>query len=330
MKKQSIAIIGGGSWATGIAKLVLNNTDHINWFIYEKEIIDHIRKHHHNPKYLSTVEFDPKKITFFNNVKEAIENSTLIILVVPSAYIKDTFGKEKIDFTGRFLVNASKGIVGGDNITITQYFQKKFHLTDSQVGIISGPSHAEEIAMERMTYLSCAAKNDKDAEMIATAIRQWYIKTVISNDVLGVEYGAVLKNIYAISVGIAHGLGYGDNFTAVLVSNAIRETERFLSKVFHHDRHLFHSAYLGDLLVTAYSQFSRNRSFGNMIGKGYSVKATMMEMSQIAEGYYSTKCISEINKEMNVKMPIATAVYDILYKGVSPATAFNELTEKLK
>jgi glycerol-3-phosphate dehydrogenase (NAD(P)+) len=330
MTTKKIAIIGGGSWATGIAKLVMDNHHHINWYIYEKEIIDHIKKHKHNPSYLSTIEFDPKKITFFNNVKEAVESSQVVIVVVPSTYIKHLFEKEKIDFTNIFIINASKGIIPGDNISVTEYFRKKFHIPENNVGLISGPSHAEEIAMERMTYLTCAAKNDKDAEKISGLIKQWYVKTVISIDVIGIEYGAVMKNIYALAAGIAHGLGYGDNFTAVMVANAIREMERFLAVIFHHDRHLFHSAYLGDLLVTAYSQFSRNRTFGNMIGKGYSVKAAILEMNQVAEGYFGTKCIYEINQKHNARIPIVDAVYNILYKNSSATKEFNQLSDILK
>lgn len=330
MNTKKIAIIGGGSWATGIAKLVMDNHHHINWYIYEKEIIEHIKKHKHNPSYLSTIQFDPKKINFFNNVKEAVESSQVIINVVPSAYVKPLFEKEKINFSNVFIINASKGIIPGDNISITEYFRKKFHVSENHVGLISGPSHAEEIAMERMTYLTCAAANDKDAAKIASLVRQRYVKTIESIDVIGIEYGAVMKNIYALAAGIAHGLGYGDNFTAVLVSNAIREMERFLAKIFHHDRRLFHSAYLGDLLVTAYSQFSRNRTFGNMIGKGYSVKTAMLEMNQVAEGYYGTKCIFEINRSHAARIPIVDAVYNILYKNMPATKEFSQLTEILK
>jgi glycerol-3-phosphate dehydrogenase (NAD(P)+) len=328
--EKKIAIIGGGSWATALAKIVSGNTGHINWYIYEQDIIDHIRKHRHNPVYLSTVEFDPKQITFFNNIKEAIESSEIIIFVVPSAYIKNTLGDNDIDFTNRFFVNATKGIVPDDNLSVTQYFQKRFNIDSKHVGVVSGPCHAEEIAMERLSYLTCAAPTTSDAKYLASIIHRHYVQTVVSQDVYGIELGAVLKNIYALGAGICHGLGYGDNFTAVLVANAINEMRRFLKRNFEHDRKITRSVYLGDLLVTAYSQFSRNRSFGNMIGKGYSVKSAMLEMSQVAEGYYASKCIHEINQRYKVKMPIADAVYNILYEKISPVIEMQLLTKKLK
>jgi len=330
MTSRKVAVIGGGSWATGIAKMLLGNLSHIHWYIYEKEIIDHIKKHRRNPVYLSTIEFDPKKITFFNHLRDAIECSQVIIVVVPSVHIKPLFEKEKIDLSDKFLINASKGIIPGENISITEYFRKKYHVPEEKIGLISGPSHAEEIAMERITYLTCAASSEKNAEKIASLIRQHYVKTVTSLDVTGIEYGAVMKNIYALAAGIAHGLGYGDNFTAVLIANAIREMERMLAKIFHHERRLFHSAYLGDLLVTAYSQFSRNRTFGMMIGKGYSVRAALVEMNQVAEGYYATRCIHEINQQYKVNIPIAETVYNVLYKNSPAAKEFEMLCNTLK
>jgi len=329
-EKPRVAIIGGGSWATALAKIISVNTDHFNWYIYEKEIIEHIQKHHHNPMYLSSVELNPKKITFFNNSKDAIESSDIILFVVPSAYIKSTLGNHELDFKGRLLVNAAKGIIPGDNLTVTQYFRKRFKLNNNQVAVLSGPCHAEEVALERLSFLTIGAEKEEDATTIAALIATHYVKTVISSDIVGIEFGAVVKNIYALAAGIAHGLGYGDNFTAVLVSNAIREMERLLAKVFEKDRHLFHSVYLGDLLVTAYSQFSRNRTFGGMIGKGYSVKAAMLEMNMVAEGYYASKCIYEINRSQKVNMPIADTVYNILYENASPADEMKILTNKLK
>jgi glycerol-3-phosphate dehydrogenase (NAD(P)+) len=329
-EKKSVAIIGGGSWATALAKIISCNVEHFNWFIFEQEIIDHIKKHKHNPSYISSVEFDPSKITFFNNIKEAIESSDIIIFVVPSAYVKGLMGNTDIDFTGRFFINAVKGIVPDDNVTVTQYFQEQFSIPYSHVGVISGPCHAEEVAMERLSYLTVAAEFEEDAQYIASLIKTPFIHTVLSDDMYGIEFGAVLKNIYALGAGIFHGLGYGDNFQAVYVSNAIREMERFLGKVFEKERHLFHSVYLGDLLVTAYSQFSRNRTFGNMIGKGYTVKSTMLEMNMVAEGYFASKCIYEINQKYKVKMPIADAVYRMLYEKIAPTIEAKLLTEKLK
>lgn len=330
MNQTTVSIIGGGSWATALAKIVSKNVSHFHWFIFEQEIIDHIKKHKHNNKYISSVEFDPSKITFHNNIKEAIECAEIIIFVVPSAFVKSLLGTAEIDFSGRFFVNAVKGLVPDDNVTVTEYFQEQFSIPYNKVGVISGPCHAEEVALERLSYLTVGSENEADAEKIAKLIDTPFINTIISDDVYGIEFGAVLKNVYALGAGINHGLGYGDNFQAVYVSNAIREMERFLAKVFEKDRHLFHSVYLGDLLVTAYSQFSRNRTFGNMIGKGYTVKSAMMELNMVAEGYYAAKSIFEVNQKYKVRMPIAESVYNMLYQKVNPIEEVKVLASKLK
>jgi glycerol-3-phosphate dehydrogenase (NAD(P)+) len=330
MQNQEIAIIGGGSWATALASIVSHNVKKFHWFIYEKEIIEHIKTHKHNPQYISAIEFDPSKIIFHNNVKEAIDAANVIIFVVPSAFIKPLMGKEEIDFSGKLFINAVKGLIPDDNITVTQYFQEQFSIPFSKVGAVSGPCHAEEVALERLSYLTVAAEFEEDTERVAALIKAPFVNTIISNDIYGIEYGSVLKNIYALGAGINHGLGYGDNFQAVYVSNAIREMERFLAKVFERERHLFHSVYLGDLLVTAYSQFSRNRTFGNMIGKGYSVQAAMIDLNMVAEGYYAAKSIFEVNKKFKVKMPIAEAVYKILYEKSNAAAEVKALASKLK
>jgi glycerol-3-phosphate dehydrogenase (NAD(P)+) len=330
MQQPVISIIGGGSWATALAKIISKNVKKFHWYIYEKEIIDHIKKHKHNPIYLSSVHFNPSQIIFHNNVEQAVESSNYIFFVVPSAYVKGLIGTTDIDFNNRFLINAVKGLVPDDNVTITEYFQEQFSIPYSKIGVVSGPCHAEEIAMERLSYLTVATEFEEDAEKISGFISSPYVHTIISDDIYGIEFGAVLKNTYALGAGICHGLGYGDNFLAVYVSNAIREMERFLAKVFERERHLFHSVYLGDLLVTAYSQFSRNRTFGNMIGKGYTVKSAMMELNMVAEGYYASKSINEINQRFKVRMPIAETVYKILYENVNAADEIKELAEKLK
>jgi glycerol-3-phosphate dehydrogenase (NAD(P)+) len=330
MQQPTVSIIGGGSWATALAKIISQNVPSFNWYIYEKEIIENIKKYKHNPTYISSLEFEPSKITFHNNVKEAIECSEVIVFVVPSAFVKPLLGKTDIDFTGKFFINAVKGLVPEDNVTITEYFQEQFSIPYSKVAVISGPCHAEEIAMERLSYLTIATEFEEDAQNIQKLISAPYIHTVLSDDIYGIEFGTVLKNVYALGAGICHGLGYGDNFIAVYVSNAIREMERFLGKVFERERHLFHSVYLGDLLVTAYSQFSRNRTFGNMIGKGYTAKSAMMELNMVAEGYYACKSIYEINQKYKVRMPLVETVYRILYEKVNPALEMKMLSEKLK
>ncbi len=330
MQYREVAIIGGGSWATALAKIVLTNVERLHWYIYEKDIIEHIKKFKHNPSYISSIEFDTRKIIFYNDVKQAIESASLIIFVVPSAFIKSLMDKIDINFDNRFFISAVKGIVPDDNVTVTQYFQEQFNLSYTQVGVISGPCHAEEIAMGRLSYLTIATSEENQGKAIANLIKAPFIKTILSSDIYGIEFGAVLKNIYALGAGINHGLGYGDNFQAVYISNAIREMERFLAHLFERERHLFHSVYLGDLLVTAYSQFSRNRTFGNMIGKGYSVRSAMMEMNMVAEGYYASRCMHEINQKYNVRIPIAETVYKILYENENAADAVAELAKKLK
>ena len=333
MKEEAkVAVIGGGSWATALAHIVLQNKSHINWFIYEKEIIEHLQEHKNNPQYLSSLEFNTQQITFYNNIQEVIKDSDIILMVVPSAYIKSTMGNEDIDFSGKLFISAVKGIIPVDNLTITQYFGKRYNIPDDHLLVVSGPSHAEEVAMQRLTYLTVGCSNSENANAVADLIKCSFVKTIISSDVIGIEYVAVLKNIYALATGIAHGMGYGDNFIAVLVSNAVREMKRFLNVAYKGTtkRKIHHSVYLGDLLVTAYSQFSRNRTFGTMIGKGYSVKSTMLEMNMVAEGYYAAACIKELNKELKVIMPITEAVYNILYEKFSPSMEMRLLIEKLQ
>ncbi|MFW6327119.1 MAG: NAD(P)H-dependent glycerol-3-phosphate dehydrogenase, partial [Bacteroidota bacterium] len=229
-----------------------------------------------------------------------------------------------------FIISAIKGIIPDDNLTFAEFFNQYYNVPFSQVGIITGPCHAEEVALERLSYLTIASKLSKNSEILSGMLDCRYIKTITTNDIYGTEYAGVLKNIFAIAAGISHGLGYGDNFLAVLVSNSIQEIKRFLDKTYKNKRKVFSSAYLGDLLVTAYSQFSRNRTFGMMIGKGYSVKSAQLEMNMIAEGYYSTKCIKEINSKYMVKMPITDAVYNILYEKISPSIEIKILSDKLK
>jgi len=327
---SKIAVLGGGSWATAIVKLLSNNINELNWYIRSQENIDFIKKFHHNPKYLSSVDIDIKKINFFNNISEAIEQSEILIFAIPSPFLKESLKNYNTGFDNKFIVSAIKGIIPGDNLTISEFFYKYYGVPYKNIGIISGPCHAEEIALERLSYLTIACTSLAKAEVIVNKLSCHYVKIKTSKDIYGTEYAAVLKNIIAIAAGICHGLGYGDNFQAVLVSNAIQEIKRFLDKTYKSKRKVFSSPYLGDLIVTAYSQFSRNRTFGTMIGKGYSVKSAQLELSMIAEGYHATSCINEINKEYDVKMPIINAVYNILYERIAPAIEIKLLTDKLK
>ncbi len=327
--KQKVAIIGSGSWATAIAKMLLLNTSYINWYIRNPGTIDYMMQFQHNPKYLSSVYFDTARINFFNDLEKVISESEIIIFAIPSAFLKNMLAQADFALEDKFVVSAIKGIVPENNQTIAEFFNRNYNVPFDRIGIISGPCHAEEVALERLSYLTIASKTEKQARRLASCLESHFIKTIISRDIYGTEYASVLKNIFSIAAGVCHGLGYGDNFQAVLISNSIREIKRFLDHTYPSKRVINSSAYLGDLLVTAYSQFSRNRAFGLMIGKGYSVRSAMLEMNMIAEGYYATRCIKEINKTYNVNMPITDTVYNILYEGISPSIEIKLLTEEL-
>ncbi len=328
-KTNKVAIIGSGSWATAIAKMVLENVKHINWFMRKPETTEQFEKTGHNPRYLQNVEFDTNRITFYNDIDEITADSGILIFAIPSAYLPVILGNLKTDISKKHILSGIKGVVSEENLLVVQYFNKFFNVPFENMGVIAGPCHAEEVALERLSYITVACTDERKAEKFASLITCDYIKTTLSDDIWGTEYSSVLKNIVAIASGICHGLRYGDNFQAVLVANAIQEIKRFVDTVHPIDRDIKSSAYLGDLLVTAYSQFSRNRTFGMMIGKGYPVKAAKLELNMVAEGYYASKSIFEINRSYNVEMPISEAVYKILYENASPKKEIAALTEKL-
>lgn len=325
-----IAIIGGGTWATAIAKLILNNTDSINWYMRRKDRIDDFKRLGHNPAYLSSVKFDISRIHFSNNLNMTIRNSDMLIFVTPSPYLKQHLKKLKTPLYNKFIVSAIKGIVPDENMIVTDYLKKIYNVPAENLAVIGGPCHAEEVALERLSYLTIGCADTERAKIVANMLNGNFLKTSISQDVEGIEYGSVLKNVYAIAAGICYGLKYGDNFQAVLISNAIQELNRFVNAVNPIDRNICESVYLGDLLVTAYSRFSRNHTFGTMIGKGYSVKTAQIEMEMVAEGYYGTKCNKEVNEKYNVEMPILDAVYNILYNKKSSFTEIRQLTETFR
>ena len=325
-----IAIIGGGTWATAIAKLILNNTDSINWYMRRKDRIDDFKRLGHNPAYLSSVKFDISRIHFSNNLNMTIRNSDMLIFVTPSPYLKQHLKKLKTPLYNKFIVSAIKGIVPDENMIVTDYLKKIYNVPAENLAVIGGPCHAEEVALERLSYLTIGCADTERAKIVANMLNGNFLKTSISQDVEGIEYGSVLKNVYAIAAGICYGLKYGDNFQAVLISNAIQELNRFVNAVNPIDRNICESVYLGDLLVTAYSRFSRNHTFGTMIGKGFSVKTAQIEMEMVAEGYYGTKCIKEVNEKYNVEMPILDAVYNILYNKKSSFTEIRQLTETFR
>lgn len=331
--KKKVAVIGGGSWATAIVKMLCNGLapgEQVAWWIRNPEQSDYISKFRHNPKYLSAVEFDVAKLALSNNVREVIAQNDILIMAVPSAFLAESLaGLTADDFNNKIVFSAIKGIIPGPNLIVGEYFNIQYGVPYSHIGVITGPCHAEEVALEKLSYLTVASQTREFAQDVAERIAYRYIRVTVSDDIYGTELSAVLKNVVAIASGICHGLGYGDNFQAVLISNAIQEISRFVDAVHPINRDIKDSAYLGDLLVTAYSQFSRNRMFGAMIGKGYSVKMAQLEMNMIAEGYYAVKCIHEINQKYNVEMPITNCVYHILYERISPAIEVKILCDKL-
>lgn len=320
----TIAILGGGTWATALAKILLSKQKHIHWYMRRPEQIKDFKKLGHNPSYLTNVDFNLDRITFFDDINQVVALSDTLILAIPSPYLKMHLERLRVELKDKFVISAIKGIIHPENMLVTDYLTRYYQVSPTQIAIIGGPCHAEEIAMERHTYPTIACKDPHKAQQLAEVFTTRYVKVSTSEDVDGIEIAAVLKNVYAIATGICHGLKYGDNFQAVLVSNAIKEMERFIHLINRHRRNICSSAYLGDLLVTAYSSFSRNRTFGNMIGKGYSVKAALLEMPMIAEGYYGAKCIMEMNEKLQVNIPIVQAVYHILYEN---APAFREIKQ---
>lgn len=329
---MKVAVVGGGSWATAIIKILSDrysdNKVDLFWWLRSQENIDYIKAHRHNPNYLNSVTLLTEKIDISADFSYIIKHADIVITAIPSAFVYDTFSTlPKNALENKLLVSAVKGVVPQTHQVLNDYFREHFNVPEKNNIIIAGPCHAEEVALEKLSYLTIASESEKNAQQIADYLSARYIKTTVSNDLIGIEYASILKNIYSVMAGICHGLGYGDNFQAVLITNAMEEMKNFLDHVGNRDRHIEQSPYLGDLLVTAYSQFSRNRTFGNMIGKGYSVKSAQLEMKMIAEGYYATKSMYKICKELDYKMPMLYTLYQILYDKKSPSKEMRKLAE---
>lgn len=324
-----VAVIGSGSWATALAKLLLNNCERIGWYFHKKESIADFIRYGRNPMYLTDVRFDPMRIDFTGDINEACSQADTLLIVTPSPYLRDTLEGITVDISGKNIVSAVKGIVPEADMIVTDWMVTRFGCDADRQIVIGGPCHAEEVALERLSYLTIGCHKTDLSTSFAELLSGSKMRTIISSDVDGIEYAAVLKNVYAIAAGIISGMKAGDNYMAMMVCNAIREMASFVDAVSPlPGRDICRSAYLGDLLVTAYSKFSRNHNFGSMIGKGYSVKAAMMEMEMVAEGYYGTKCIQRINERgPKVDMPILRSVYEILYEGLNPRKAFNEISD---
>ncbi len=322
--------MGGGSWATAIAKMLLEKNEEIWWYLRRDDRIEDFRRLGHNPAYLTSVHFDVNRIHFHSDINRIVEACDTLVFVTPSPYLKGHLKKLKVRLRDKFIVTAIKGIVPDENLICSEYFHQAYNVPDENLAVLGGPSHAEEVALGRLTYLTVGCSDEQKAQEFATMMESDYVMTKTCPDVVGIEYASVLKNVYAIAAGICHGLKYGDNFQAVLMSNAAQEMERFLHTVHPIERNIIDSVYAGDLLVTGYSNFSRNRVFGTMIGQGYSVKSAQLEMEMIAEGYFGTKCMKYINKHLHVNMPILDAVYNILYERISPNIEIKLLSEAFR
>ena len=328
-KQPKFAVLGGGSWGTALVKMLCENLEEVGWYMRNTEALEYLREHGHNPNYLSSVTFNTSRLRLTDCIDEAVSAADILIFAIPSAFLEKELNNLKVSLKDKTIFSAIKGIVPESGKIVGEHFHDLYDIPFKQIGVITGPCHAEEVALERLSYLTIACADKTRAKKVADALSSSYIKTKVSKDIIGTEYAAMLKNIYAIAAGIAHGLGYGDNFQSVLMSNAIREMKRYTKRLYNIDRNINHSAYLGDLLVTGYSTFSRNRMFGNMIGKGYTVKSAMMEMNMVAEGYYALKSAYKIKEgfEKAVKTPIIDAVYRVLYKNENPKKVFTELAD---
>ncbi|HJM16069.1 MAG TPA: NAD(P)H-dependent glycerol-3-phosphate dehydrogenase [Flavobacteriales bacterium] len=327
--KKNIGVIGGGSWATAIIKMLCENVNSVNWWMRNEDAINHVETYGHNPNYISDAELKKSKLFLSSDINTIVKESDYLVLAIPAVFLKSTLKNLDVSIKDKVIISAIKGIVPENNTIVGEFIHNQYNVPYENIGVITGPCHAEEVALERLSYLTVACNDIQKAEFFANSISGRYIKTTVSDDIYGTEYAAVIKNIIALASGVCHGLGYGDNFQAVLISNAIREIKRFVDKIHPINRDIKESAYLGDLLVTSYSQFSRNRTFGEMIGRGYSINSAQLQLKMIAEGYYAVKCISEINEKLNVDMPITQAVYNILYDKKSAKKQIKILTNRL-
>ena len=330
MAALKVAVIGGGSFGTALAKIFSENLGHCSWWMHNSDSALHVMRYHHNPRYLSSVGFQPDTISVYTDVSDCAREADIIVLAVPSAFIKEVLADLSPELLkNKIIATTIKGIIPDENMIVGRYLNEVLGVPEEQIVVITGPCHAEEIALERLSFLTVAARDKKVAKMMVNSLECHYVKCTWSADLYGTEYAAVMKNIYAIAAGIYHGLGYGDNFQAVLMSNSVREMKRFMNAVSDTKVNIYKSAYLGDLLVTGYSQFSRNRMLGNMLGKGYTVRSARAEMTMVAEGYYAVPLVYKLRKKREVKMPIVKAVHSVLYEGKPARKVMAKLAQKL-
>ena len=327
---MQFGIIGSGSWATALAKILTDNDHTINWWIRNSDTINYLQQRKHNPHYLHNAHFDNSKLQMSSNINYVIEKSDVLVIAVPSAYVHDVFSTLNTDvFINKKIVSAIKGLLPDSNKLLNEYLLQQFNVKLEDYFAVLGPCHAEEVAVEKLSYLTFSGIDENMAQQIAAHFHNTYLNTIVNHDIMGVQYAAVLKNIYALGAGIAHGLQYGDNFLSVYIANSANEMVRFVRKMRIDEDgtglNYAASAYLGDLLVTCYSLYSRNRTFGNMIGKGYSVRAAQLELNMVAEGYNASRSIYRAAEELKIDLPIASVVYKILWEHVAASVGFKEI-----
>ena len=330
IKKDAVCgMIGYGSWATALVYTLHSNRQNVWWHIRNPEVLESIQTEGRNAKYLSDIDFDREYINATDDINEVVRNSDIIIIAAPSAYLKDFLKDLTEPLDDKFILSATKGIIPDNYKTITEFFRDTYNLSYDHLGLISGPSHAEEVSRNKLSYLTVATVDEENGKIIGSRFATASLQIRYSDDIYGIEYAGILKNIYALAGGLAAGLGYGDNFRAVLTAAGAQEMTRFINESYPFERNTMQSAYLGDLLVTSYSTFSRNRRLGQLIGHGNTVKSALNEMTMIAEGYFAAECIKHINERHNIHMPIADMVYDVLYRRANPRRRMKELTTQL-
>ena len=327
--KKTFGILGGGSWGTAIVKILSHNLTTLNWYVRSEENATYIKKFKKNPNYLRSVNLNKNNIRVSSSIEEIIKNSDILILAIPSPFLDLELQKIKLFLNNKYIFSALKGVVPDSNLVVSEHLNSIYNIPKNKIGIITGPCHAEEVALEKLSYLTIACDDHVLGEYVKSSFETNFIRVKLSRDSIGVEYAAMLKNIYAFMAGVAHGLGYGDNFQSVLISNSVVEMNQFIRIIYKVKRDINDSEYLGDLLVTSYSTFSRNRTLGNMIGKGYSINSAIAEMSMISEGYYATKNAFEISLENKISFNIINAAHEILYKNASSKKIMLELSLKL-
>ena len=326
---KNIGVLGAGSWGTALVKMLSENCDKIFWYSRNDIQIKEIIKTKKNPKYLKDLEIDTDKISISSDLNFIIDNSDILIIAIPSPYIEKSLNEHKTALANKIIFSGSKGVIPESHLVITEHLHKEYNIPYKNLGILSGPTHAEEIAKGKLSYLTVGSSNDEISKYLSKKLFSPYVHTSLSNDVIGIEYAATLKNIYSILVGISFGLGYGDNFISVLISHCTKEMINFIKSIDNVKREFSHSAYIGDLLVTTYSKHSRNRTFGEMIGEGLPVKKAISKMSMIVEGYYATKNAYEISKSKNMNFEIIKVVHEILYNNKNAELELKLLAKKL-